>query len=155
MRWAIPGRGTLDITHVVLDMNGTLGVDGELTDGVAERVSRLRTAFALVMITADTHGGAAKVRRELGIETVLVEPGGEAEQKLEFVRSLGADHVIAIGNGANDVLMLKESVIGICVIGAEGAATAALLAADIVVMSIRDALDLLLTPQRLVATLRR
>jgi hypothetical protein len=62
--------------------------------------------------------------------------------------------VVAIGNGSNDVPMLKEGVVGICVVGPEGASTAALLGADVVVTDIRDALGLLLKPQRLVATLR-
>jgi len=136
-------------------MNGTLAVDGELTDGVAERLARLRAAVALVIITADTHGGASRVRDDLDIETVVLHEGGEAEQKVEFVRSLGAEHVVAIGNGANDVLMLEESAVGICVVGSEGAATAALLAADVVVTNVCDALDLLLKPRRLAATLRR
>jgi len=38
---------------------------------------------------------------------------------------------------------------------AEGAAMATLLAADVVVTNICDALDLLLNPPRLIATLRR
>jgi len=155
MRLVVPGRGTYDIGHVVLDMNGTLGLDGKLLEGVAERLGLLGATVRLVMITADTHGGASRVRDDLRLETVVLEQGGEAEQKREFVRGLGAQHSVAIGNGANDALMLKESAIGICVVGAEGASTAALLAADVAVTNICDALDLLLKPQRLVATLRR
>ena len=155
MRLVVSGRGTYDIRHVVFDMNGTIAVDGELIEGVAERLSRLRTSTSLAMITADTHGGASRLTYELDLETVILQPGYEAEQKREFVSRLGAEHTVAIGNGANDVLMLEESAIGICVVGAEGASTAALLAADVVVTSIGNALDLLLTPRRLIATLRR
>lgn len=154
MRLVVPGRGTYDITHVVLDMNGTVALDGRLIEGVAERLARLGATLALIMITADTHGGAARVQEQLGVETIIIEKGGEAAQKLGVVRRLGAESCVMIGNGANDVLSLKESAIGICVIGAEGARTAALLAADVVVSHIRDALDLLLEPKRLVATLR-
>ncbi len=50
---------------------------------------------------------------------------------------MGTEHTVAIGNGSNDVLMLKESAIGICVVGGEGASTAALLSADVVVNDIR------------------
>jgi soluble P-type ATPase len=39
-------------------------------------------------------------------------------------------------------------------VGAEGASAATILSADVVVKHIRDALDLLLKPQHLVATLR-
>ncbi|MBN1629995.1 MAG: ATPase P [Thermoleophilia bacterium] len=155
MRLVIPGRGTYDIGHLVLDMNGTLGLDGELIEGVAERLGRLGGDPRPVMITADTHGGAARAKDALGLETVIIAKGEEAEQKLQFLRELGPESAIAIGNGANDTFMLKESAVGICVVGPEGASTSALLAADIVVTGICDALDLVLHPQRLVATLRR
>jgi soluble P-type ATPase len=45
--------------------------------------------------------------------------------------------------------------VGIAVVEGEGAAVATLLAADVVTRDIHDALDLLLSPRRLVATLRR
>ena len=68
---------------------------------------------------------------------------------------LGAERVVAIGNGANDAEMLAAAALGIAVLGPEGLATATLRAVDVVVGRIEDALDLLLQPQRLVATLRR
>lgn len=76
-----------------------------------------------------------------------------APQKAELVGRLGAESVIAVGNGRNDVAMLTAA-LGIAVLGAEGCAGAALRAADVVVPSISDALDCLLEPRRLVATLR-
>lgn len=154
MKLSIPGRGEYDLRYAVLDLNGTLGLDGRLLDGVADRLALLSESLSLVVLTADTHGGAAQVRDELGIETVILQRRDEARQKAEFLRGLGAEHTVAIGNGANDVLMLRESAVGICVVGEEGAAAAALVAADVVVADIRHALDLLLKPQRLVATLR-
>ena len=36
----IPGRGTLQIEHLVCDVNGTLAVDGELLPGVVEAIER-------------------------------------------------------------------------------------------------------------------
>ena len=62
---------------------------------------------------------------------------------------------MVIGNGANDVLVLEGAALGIAVIGPEGASSAALRAADVVCASIVDALDLLLEPRALTATLRR
>ncbi|MBE0447689.1 MAG: HAD hydrolase family protein, partial [Actinobacteria bacterium] len=64
-------------------------------------------------------------------------------------------HAIAIGNGSNDVEMLKKAKLGIAVIGREGCACDALKAADIVMNSSADALDLLINSNRLIATLRR
>ena len=37
----IPGRGTLEIQHIVCDVNGTLCVDGVLLDGVKHRFEQL------------------------------------------------------------------------------------------------------------------
>jgi len=51
--------------------------------------------------------------------------------------------------------MLEAAALGIAVLGSEGMAVASLTAADVVVGSIQDALDILLNAQRLVATLRR
>jgi soluble P-type ATPase len=67
---------------------------------------------------------------------------------------LGTSKTIAIGNGSNDESMVREAAVGIAVVGQEGAAARTVLAADIVVNDIRDALDLLLSPARLIATLR-
>lgn len=50
--------------------------------------------------------------------------------------------------------MLREAALGIAVVGREGAACAAVRAAEIVVTRIQDALDLFLMPTRLIATLR-
>jgi soluble P-type ATPase len=68
---------------------------------------------------------------------------------------LGKEKCVAIGNGANDVLMLKQSAIGICVIGKEGASAEAVQHSDIVVYDVSNALDLLLYRKRLIATLRK
>jgi P-type E1-E2 ATPase len=154
VRLVVPGRGTYEVEHLVLDMNGTIAVDGELLEGVEERLSVLRHMVHLVIITADTHGSARNLEQRLGLEVIVLNEGDESSQKMELVRYLGAEHSVAIGNGANDSAMLEVSAVGVCVIGNEGASTEALLNADIVVTNIRDALDLLLKPRRLVATLR-
>jgi soluble P-type ATPase len=54
----------------------------------------------------------------------------------------------------NDRSMLRLARLGVAVVQAEGAAAETLAAADLVVHSIRDALDLFLQPQRLIASLR-
>jgi P-type E1-E2 ATPase len=84
----------------------------------------------------------------------VIEAGNEAEQKQQYVRSLGADRVVAVGNGANDRLMLQTARLGIAVLEGEGSAVSAIQHADVVARSIYDAMGMLLIPQRLVATLR-
>jgi P-type E1-E2 ATPase len=152
----IPGRGRLTLAHLVLDVNGTLAVDGTLLPGVLERVQQLRAQLDVAMLTADTHGRQAELDRQLGFAAHRLQPGRpEAAQKAAFVRSLGALRTAAIGNGANDVEMLRVAALGIAVLEGEGASVEAFFAADLAVRSITDALDLLLHPRRLVATLRR
>jgi P-type E1-E2 ATPase len=151
----IPGRGPLSLEHLVLDVNGTIAVGGALVPGVAEAVEALGAVLRVVAITADTHGTAGRLREALGIDIHVIAAGGEGEQKLAFVRALGAASVVAIGNGANDAQMLAEAAVGIAVIGGEGACGAAVNAADIVVTSVLDALAMLAQPVRLSATLRK
>jgi len=151
----VPGYRRLSLEHLVLDVNGTIAVGGALVPGVAEAVEALGAALHVVAITADTHGTVPRLREALGIDVHVIDAGKESEQKLEFVRALGASSVVALGNGANDARMLEEAALGIAVIGGEGASTTAVAAADIVTVSVRDALALLAQPARIAATLRR
>jgi P-type E1-E2 ATPase len=150
----IPGRGILELEHLVLDLNGTIALDGEVLAGVPERLAALLEKLPVHLVTADTQGRAAVIAEQLQVRLVLVTPGDEAEQKRALVERLGAERVVAIGNGANDAGMLRAAALGIAVLGPEGLAVEALQAAD-VVATIHDALDLLLHPRRLVATLRK
>ncbi len=150
----IPGRGECRLDYLLLDLNGTLTCDGEILPGVAGRLALLAEQLAIRLVTADTLGRAENLARALGLELLRIDPGDEGRQKAAAVEALGAGRVAAIGNGANDAAMLHAAAFGIAVLGPEGLAPAALLAADVVVSRIEDALDLLLIPQRLVATLR-
>ena len=152
----IPGRGRVDLSAVVLDLNGTVAIDGELIPGVAERVRALQDAgIACYLLTADTRGLGAVTAATLGVELERLRSGDEGAQKAAFVRRIGADRVLAVGNGANDAEMLRVAAVGVAVLQAEGTSVAALQGADLVVPEINAALDLLLEPQRLIATLRR
>jgi soluble P-type ATPase len=84
----------------------------------------------------------------------ILERGREDRAKAAYVRQLGAGRVACIGNGRNDRLMLRVAGLGIAVVQAEGASAEALAAADLVVPTASDALDLLLRPRRLPASLR-
>ena len=61
---------------------------------------------------------------------------------------------MAIGNGRNDELMLKEAALSIAIMDKEGACGRALRAADLCVQSMEDGLDLLIYPNRVIAGLR-
>jgi P-type E1-E2 ATPase len=151
----IPGRGTVRLEHLVTDVNGTLALDGQLIAGVAKQISALSDRLTIHMLTADTHGRQALIDQQLNLTAVRIQPGNEAEQKAEYVRSLGADSVVALGQGANDANMLKEAALGICVMSQEGLAAETLLSADLVMPSITAALELLDRPLRIIASLRK
>lgn len=151
----IPGRGTVQLEHLVTDVNGTLAVDGQLIEGVAQRIGSLKNRLTVHMLTADTHGRQSAIDAQLDLKAVRIQPGDESEQKADYVRRLGAERVVALGQGANDAGMLKTAVLGICVLSPEGAAGETLLAADLVMPEINAALDLLEKPLRIAASLRK
>lgn len=155
IHFEVPGVGEYSIEHLVMDVNGTLAVDGQLIDGVAEKVILLREQLTIHLLTADTHGRQALIDQQLGLRAVRIKPGGEAGQKADYVLRLGAESVIAIGQGANDAEMLARARLGICVISTEGVAKQALLACDLIAPTILSALELLEKPKRMIASLRR
>lgn len=150
----IPGRRTLRLEHLVLDYNGTLGLHGDLLPGVSERLRELARVVQIHIVTADTFHNAAASFVGLPCAVTTLPPGGEAKAKRGYVKELGASACVCIGNGRNDQLMLKAAGLGIAVIQQEGAYLPTVLAAEVVTAGIRDALDLLAYPERLVATLR-
>ncbi|MBN1350010.1 ATPase P [candidate division KSB1 bacterium] len=151
---SIPGFRTLRLENLVLDFNGTIACDGRLLDGISERVEKLSSLLKIFILTANTYSSVKQAASGMPCEIVVLSDPDEARAKAEFVKTLGEDKTAAIGNGRNDRLMLKEAALGIAVIQTEGAATENVLAADIVCTHIHAALDLLLNPMRLKATLR-
>jgi len=151
----IPGRGRIQLEHLVCDVNGTLAVDGQLFEGLPRLIKALQDRLTVHLLTADTHGKQTIIDHQLSLQAVRVQPGKEAEQKAEFVRQLNAAQVAAIGQGANDAAMLKTAAIGIGILSAEGIASETILAADLIVPDIYAALTLFEKPLRIVATLRK
>lgn len=151
----IPGQGQIELEHLVCDVNSTLAVDGKLKDGLVRGFSTLKDRLDIHLLTADMHGKQEIIDRQLNIEAVRIQPGDEALQKAAYVEQIGANRVVAIGQGANDAGMLKIARIGICVFSPEGVAVETLMAADLVVPDINSALDLIEKPLRIVASLRK
>ena len=150
----IPGHGTLRLDYLVLDHNGTLAVDGILAPGVRECLEKLSEDLTIFVVTADTFGKARAQLDGLPCELTILPPGNQDRAKLAFVEKLGSSRTVCIGNGRNDALMLETAALGVAVVLAEGAAVATLNSADVVCVGIVPALELLLTPLRLTATLR-
>jgi soluble P-type ATPase len=155
LRMEIPGRGAYTVEFLVLDMNGTISTDGRIPGRFRDKINLLAKRLKVYILTADTRGDAQERLGRTAAELVRIETGDGAEQKREFVSKIGAEKTIAVGNGYNDHLMVKEAALGIAVIGREGAAIETICNADVVVKEIADALDLILKPLRHQATLRK
>lgn len=149
----VPSGPTYELRFLVSDMNGTLSLDGQVRPSTLERLRILSEQLEVFVVTADTFGTARHTFAQLPL-TIMKLEGDTILQKRDFIRELGPEFCVAMGNGHNDHAMLEIARLSICVIGREGAAVPTLNAADIAVIDPDDALDLLLQPDRLRATLR-
>lgn len=150
----IPGFGVLALSSLVLDFNGTLAVDGKLLLGVSERIDELARQIAVHVVTGDTYGTAKKELAGIRCQLESLTENGQVEAKRAFLASLPPNAAVAIGNGRNDLHMLRAARLSIGVLGTEGMAAELFGATHIVVPHIHAGLDLLLHPKRLKATLR-
>lgn len=148
---SIPGLPDLSLEHLVVDVNGTLTNRGELLDGVEARLGRLSNSLDIRLVSADTFGTLDTIAGRMNVSGVRASTG---EDKLRLLDELGRERCAVIGNGSNDALVLEAAALGFAVIGPEGASATALRSADVVCTSAADALDLLLDPRALSATLR-
>jgi soluble P-type ATPase len=154
IRVEIPGSGLYEFEHFVTDFSGTLSEDGILLPGVKDRLNELSRRLKVHVLTSDTFGRAREELKGVGCVINVLEGEGHVFQKENYVAGLGASGVVALGNGNNDVLMLRTAKLGIAVCLREGCSKEALNASRMFVMSPLDAFDLLLYPKRLIATLR-
>ncbi|MFP4035561.1 MAG: HAD family hydrolase [Desulfovermiculus sp.] len=150
----IPDFGQLQLEHLVMDYNGTMAVDGIPVQGIRRRVEKLAERVKVHVITADTFGKVGSELEDWACSIEILGQEDQVGQKLAFVRELGADKCVCIGNGRNDRMMLEAAALGLAVMLDEGTSRECLLSADIALPGIMQALDLLLYPLRMTATLR-
>jgi soluble P-type ATPase len=154
MRIDIPNWGSVDIENIVIDLNGTIATDGRVPLEVKEKISSLSDQAKIYILTADTQGTADEEILGMNAELIKIPEEDSKQGKFDFLKTLNLEVTVAIGNGSNDQLILKETALGIAVLGDEGVSVSAIKTADIVVKNIQNALDLLLKPKKLIATLR-
>lgn len=154
IRLEIPGSGFLELEHFVTDFSGTLSEDGALLPEIKDKLNELSGKIKIHVLTSDTFGRAKKELEGVNCTLHVLEGKGHTIQKEKYVINLGADKVVAFGNGNNDALMLRAARLGIAVCLREGCSKKAIEASQILVKSPTDAIDLLLLPKRLIATLR-
>lgn len=151
----IPSLGEFKFEYLVLDYNGTIAADGEIIPEIIPLLEKVSVNLEIYILTADTFGTAAQQCSNLNVKLHCLESSDHTNEKGTFVSNLGQSRVIAIGNGINDLQMLRVAQIGIGVIGQEGCAAGIFSHADIIVSDILDALELFVYPKRSIATLRR
>lgn len=153
--FTLPNGDEYNIAHAIFDYNGTLAEDGALSEEIKGLLEQLGKQVQVTVLTADTFGLArTQLQGVKGISLHIVDPGNEAVQKRDIIRSVGGEGTICFGNGANDREMFAEAALAVGVIGREGAYQPTLARADIIVTNPKDAILLLLKPRRIVATLR-
>ena len=151
IRREIPGARALELDHLLLDVNGTIANRAHLIEGVEDRIGRIRNQLEVHLLSADTLHNLDDTAARLGVAATRVTDGTE---KLDYAVELGPERCAAVGNGVNDVPMLEAVRLGIVVVGPEGAGGPTVRAADVVCVSILDAIDLLLEDDTTKSTLR-
>ncbi len=150
----VPGYGRLRLDYVVFDFNGTIALDGNILPGVAEGIKALASLVQVHVVTADSHGTCAEKLKGLPVTLHVLGIGAEDESKLAYVKELGREACVAVGNGCNDRLMLNAVKLGICIMGRECCCAAAAMSANVLAPDIQAAINFLLDHKRLIATLR-
>jgi len=154
IKLTIPEQNELEIENAVFDFNGTLAVDGRLHQKVREMMMKIKETLNIYILSSDTFGSVLEECSALDVHVEIMQGENCSTQKRRFVNSLGSEKTVCIGNGMNDIGMFQICALSIAVIGNEGCSAKALAVADIAVRDIEDAMNLLLNPKRITATLR-
>ncbi len=153
MKMDVPGWGSLEVENIVIDLDGTLATDGKILPDVKEKIGALSQHAKIYILTANAQGPIREETSGMKAELIQVSNEDSKQGKFGFLKGLDLETTVAVGNGSNDQLILKEAALGIAVLGDEGLSVSAMKTADIVVKNIQSALDLFLKPKRLITTL--
>jgi len=148
-----PGQSNLETEFILIDFEGTLASDRRVHPKAKDKINLLSKRTKIYILTAEEKEQVEEVLRKVKAEFIYLTQGESSQKKLDLLRQLGPNRTVAIGNGADDVSMIEEAGLGICVLGKEGISSETLKKADVVFTNILDALDFLLKPLRQKATL--
>jgi P-type E1-E2 ATPase len=152
MKYLVPEVGEIEIKTIVLDLNGTLSVNGKILDGVKERFTKLKElGISVVLFTGDQRGTAADLCKEYGIDFVRTKNGKEKE---EAMKKYDSETTAAIGNARIDIGTFKHARVSVATLQPEGIHAEIIKHVDVVVPSINDALDFFIDTDTFSATMR-
>jgi P-type E1-E2 ATPase len=153
MRYNVPFGESFEIETIVLDLNGTLSVNGIIPKGVKGVISQLKKeGFKVILFTGDQRRTAGALSKKLGIEYRVTLTSRDKESEM---RKLDTEKCAAIGNARIDRGTFKHARISILTLQAEGIHASMINQVDIIVPTINDALRLFLNKDSLCATLRK
>jgi len=150
-----PGMESLDIHFVLIDFEGTLAMDGRVHPKAKDKVNLLSKRATIYILTKSNREKVEETLTKMKVEILYLTEGDSSQQKLNVLQRLGSHQTAVIGNGLDDVRIMEQAGLGMCVIGKEGSSAEAMAKADLVVSNVLDALDFLLKPLRQRATLSR
>jgi len=143
-----PGRTPLEIEFILLNFEGTLATDRRIHPKAKDKLNLLSKRTNIYILTKGEQEIIREIFKKVNTEVVYFKEGEVSQGKLDLLRQLGAAKSVAIGNGVDDVPMIEEAGLGICIIGVEGTSGEAVKKADVVFTDILYALDFLLKPMR-------
>lgn len=154
MEYIIPWHKKLfNLNTLILDLNGTISIDGVLISWVKEKISELKKmGWEVLLCSWDTQWTAAKIAKNIWATIHICK---NQKDKEKILKKYVAKHCVAIGNWNIDIQLMKKCKLSIAVIQAEWCSQQAIRTSHIVCTNINDALNILLLPKRLIATLRK
>ncbi len=152
----IPNYGKITLKNIIFDINGTLQFKGQIPETLIKKFDELKRYYNIYLVSADTRGNLKELADSLKVSFIKINPKGEseAEAKNTELIKLGKEVTVAIGNGNNDALMLKNSILGITILGSEGATVKSILNSDVILPDPLSAIDFLLDEKIIIGTLR-
>jgi soluble P-type ATPase len=151
----------LRIRRIVSDYTGTLSFHGRLIPGVQDRLDKLQEFLTIDVLTADSSGTARMQLAGMPFLKLKILPDGKRHGVLKqfHAKRNNPAQIAAFGNGNNDVLLLKTvkkaGGLAVAVDNGEGCSVEAMQNANIFIVGIVNALDLLIERTWCKATLRR
>ncbi|MDP2972671.1 MAG: hypothetical protein Q8P64_26205, partial [Deltaproteobacteria bacterium] len=131
----------------------TLASDGRVHPKAKDKVNLISKRVKIYILAKGEKERVEETLRRVKADLFCVTEGEASKQKLDLLLILGAPRTVVIGNGVDDLPIMEEARLCLCVIGKEGTSSEIIERADIVFIHILDALDFLLKPLRQKGTL--
>jgi len=153
MKYNPTNIGEIELDRILVDLNGTLSVYGEIEESTKALIEQLKNAgFEIYLISGNGRGDVDQMAKQVGVQFFEATTSEEKEQ---VASQLDNGKCVAIGNGRIDIGMFNHAKIRIATLQSEGIHTGIIPFIDIIVPSIDDAFRLLLDIKAFEGTMRK